>query len=107
MVPARCCTDREGSCRLKDSVTQARLPWGYWPLVLGSFRPLGLKVEVLFLFPKTPGISVSELQEKNYTPWSAGGGRWCFVKAANRGCNYSSMGEVKGWPTRWRAEVQD
>lgn len=40
---ARCCTGREGTFRLKGSVPQACCPWGSQPLVLGSFRPIGLK----------------------------------------------------------------
>lgn len=68
MVSASCCTGREGTFSLKGSMPQARLPWGSQPLVLGSFRPIGLRVEVMFLFPKKPDIVIPKLQEKSYTP---------------------------------------
>lgn len=60
---------------------QASLPRAARPLVLGSFRPIGLKVEMLFLFPKKPDITISKLQ-KSYTPSSTGGGRWWCVSPA-------------------------
>lgn len=66
----------------KGSVPQACVPWRSQPLVLGSFRPIDLNVEMLFVFPKALVISISKLQEKSYTPWPVGGGRWCLVSPA-------------------------
>lgn len=78
VVPSGCCAGREATFMLK--VPQACPSRGSWPLVLGSFRPIDLKVEVLFLSlnhltPPSPHC-------RRVTHWSTGGGHRLFVSPA-------------------------